>query len=141
MPNTNTQKAANQLDQGTLELGSYPASAVAVSAGTKTPTTNYRIFSPGHHHIVEATIDVTTNASGDSLVLSLCGWDDGAQVWELLIASAAITSATRYNISVNPHLAAVANCSTPRPVRPLMKVVVADAGTDAIAYTVTLHAS
>ncbi len=101
-----------------------PPSSLVVCPSTQTldvTDTSFEFSVDPRVQVVELVCKSATGTS-PNFTIGLDGWDPAANGWEVLITSAAVTSAATTVVQVNPETAPITNSSCQRPVRRRMRV-------------------
>ena len=130
--------------RGTLD--GLPSSIPLVLSGAYTATAHAEFAAPLNCRVIEAVCIQTSGTAGQAPVLSIEAWDPaastpGSDVWETLIASAAISSATTATtvVQVDPYASPITNSSAQRAPRRRMRVTMTHPDTKSVTYSISVH--
>lgn len=85
-------------------------------------------------------VDSTAQGAAPSVVFNIEGWDDAAQEWFLILASAAVTTGPGgVLLKVDPRITAGANLVAQHGLVPRMRVNPVHGNGDSLTYSVTIY--
>jgi len=130
-----------------LGADTLPAAGVLLVSAARTATlTAAQLvdteFGPPRSAVgITIRIDVSAIAATPSVVFTIQGWDEAANEWFDLLASAAVTATGTTTLKVDPRIPAGANTVAQHGLVPRMRVAPVHGDADSITYSVSVFAS
>jgi hypothetical protein len=109
---------------------------VVLASAARTATTTSETQNNDSYNGIQVSVNVSAGTSGFSVVPKIQGYDVGSGAWYDILTGAAITSASRVNLTIFPGAPVTSNVSANGVIPKSWRVVVTPADTKSVTYSV-----